>query len=53
MLRVRKTFTLTFGGGITLTWAKVVTTYLKARRHWQVVSGGASGWPDNRPVRSW
>ncbi len=40
VLRVAKTFTLAPGGGITLTCAKVVTTYLKASTSWQVVSAG-------------
>jgi SRSO17 transposase len=40
VLRVPKTFTLTLGGGITLPCAKVVTTHLKARRHWHVASAG-------------
>ena len=41
VLRVPKTFTIALTGGITLTCAKVVTTYLKARRNWEVVSAAA------------
>jgi len=41
VLRVPKTFMLTLGSGSTLPCAKVVTTYLKARRHWQIASAGA------------
>jgi SRSO17 transposase len=40
VLRVPKTFAVALSGGITLPCATVVTTYLKARRHWQVISAG-------------
>jgi SRSO17 transposase len=53
VLRVPKTFTLTPGAGITLPCATVVTTHLKARRHWQVVSAGTGSKGERHYAWAW
>ena len=53
MLRIPKTFPLTLSAGITLTCAKVVTTHLRARRHWQAVSAGTGSKGERAYAWAW
>jgi hypothetical protein len=53
VLRVPKTFPLTLGAGITLPCAKVVTTHLRARRHWQAVSAGTGSKGERAYAWAW
>jgi hypothetical protein len=53
VLRVPKTFTLALGGSSTLPCAKVVSTHLKATRHWQVVSAGTGSKGERNYAWAW
>jgi SRSO17 transposase len=53
VLRVPKTFMIALGGGITLPCAKVVTTHLRAKRNWQVVSAGTGSKGERAYAWAW